>query len=96
MREPANISELWSFLGQSAREVHPKPLRELLSKKNMWCWRHDQQKAFCSLKHKLTSMPVLQLYDPNSPLRISADAPSYGLGAVLLQKKGEVWLPVTD
>lgn len=26
MRGPPNISELRSFLGQSAREVHPKPV----------------------------------------------------------------------
>ncbi|XP_062399854.1 uncharacterized protein K02A2.6-like [Sardina pilchardus] len=102
MREPTNISELRSFLGMVNQlgkfipnlSEKDKPLRELLSKKNMWCWGHDQQRAFCSLKLELTSAPVLQLYDPSSPLKISADASSYGLGAVLLQKKAEMWLPV--
>lgn len=102
MREPTNISELRSFLGMVNQlgkfipnlSEKDKPLRELLSKKNMWYWGHNQQKAFCSLKLELTSAPVLQLYDPNSSLKISADASSYGLGAVLLQKKAEVWLPV--
>lgn len=102
MREPTNISELRSFLGMVNQlgkfipnlSEKDKPLRALLSKKNMWCWGHDQQRAFRSLKHELSTAPVLQLYDPNSPLKISADASSYGLGAVLLQKKAEAWLPV--
>lgn len=86
------VNQLRKFIPNLSEK--DKPLRALLSKKNMWCWGHDQQRAFGNLKHELTFAPVLQLYDPNSPLKISADASSYGLGAVLLQKKAEVWLPV--
>ncbi|KAJ8332638.1 hypothetical protein SKAU_G00424270 [Synaphobranchus kaupii] len=71
-----------------------KALRDLLSKKNQWFWGPDQQKAFTSLKHELSSTPVLQLYDPNKDLKISADASSYGLGAVIPQKHQDVWSPV--
>lgn len=102
MKEPSNVSELRSFLGmvnQLGKFIpnlaeKDKPLRDLLSTKNMWYWGHDQQKAFHNLKQELSSPPVLQLYNPNKPLKISADASSFGLGAVMLQKEGDVWSPV--
>ena len=37
---------------------------------------------------------MLTLYNPNSALKISADASSFGLGAVLLQKNDAMWSPV--
>ena len=37
---------------------------------------------------------VLAFYDPAAETKLSADASSFGLGAVLLQKSGEVWKPV--
>lgn len=104
MKEPTNVSELRSVLGmvnqlgkflQNLAEKD-KPLRELLSKKNQWCWGHEQQRTFCNLKRELSSAPVLQLYDPNKQLKISADVSSYGPGAVMLQKYGEVWSPVAS
>ncbi|KAJ8369268.1 hypothetical protein SKAU_G00092960 [Synaphobranchus kaupii] len=102
MDQPSNVSELRSFLcmvNQLGKFIpnlaeKDKALRDLLSKKNQWFWRPDQQKAFTSLKHELSSTPVLQLYDPNKDLKISEDASSYGLGAVILQKHQDVWSPV--
>ena len=37
---------------------------------------------------------TLALYDCNAPTKISADASSYGLGAVLLQEADKHWRPV--
>ena len=34
------------------------------------------------------------MYDPAAPTKIAADASSYGLGAVLLQKDEDKWRPV--
>ena len=42
----------------------------------------------------MTSRPVLKFYDPDRDIRISSDASKSGLGAVLLQKHEDKWLPV--
>lgn len=88
MDAPKNVSELRSFLGmvnQMGRFIpnlaeKDKVLRDLLSKKNHWSWGTEQQAVFNRLKKKLSSTPVLALYNPNSALKISADASSFGLG----------------
>ena len=102
MAEPTNVSEIRRFLGMVNQ--HSKfslklaeltnPLRDLLSKKNQWMWGQKQKDAFDQVKKELSKSPVLALYSPSLDTMISADASSYGLGAVLLQKHCEEWKPV--
>ena len=37
---------------------------------------------------------MLCLYNPEAPTKVSADASSYGLGAILLQQSDSAWRPV--
>ena len=61
-----------------------KPLQDLLCSKNQWLWGEAQQKAFVETKKAISCTPVLALYDQKHPTRVSADALSFGLGAVLM------------
>jgi len=102
MEAPTNIHELRRFLGMvnqmSKFSSHltevTQPIRELLSKKNAWHWGPAQETAFRHVKVELSSPTVLAMYDPQLETKVSADASSYGVGAVLLQKHGDRWRPV--
>ena len=63
-----------------------QPMRELLIKENAWVWGEPQRKSFKKVKQVLTNSPVVALFDPNLETVLSADASSFGLGAVLLQR----------
>jgi len=68
-----------------------KPLRGLPPKRP----GQELQKAFTfRLKQELSFLPGLQPYKPNKELRISADASSEGIGAVMLQKHEQVFMPL--
>ena len=94
MSEPRNQTDLQRFLSMCnhLNKFSPvltdttKPLRDLLCNKNQWLWGETQQKAFEETKSVLSSTPVLSLYDQKRPTRVSADASSFGLGAVPMQQ----------
>nr|XP_037270742.1 uncharacterized protein K02A2.6-like [Rhipicephalus microplus] len=61
------------------------PIRALLNKSATWVWQQEQNAAFEKIKELLTSDRCMAKYHPSYATTVSADASSFGLGAVLLQ-----------
>ena len=59
-------------------------MHAVTSVKRDFQWGSKQQKAFESLKEKISSAPVLALPDLRQPFEIQIDASDYTMGAVLL------------
>ena len=57
-------------------------------------WTEDCEKAFNTLKGKLGEKPVVSLPDKELPFVIRTDASNNGMGAVLLQDKGDGLQPI--
>ncbi|XP_065195252.1 uncharacterized protein LOC135826576 [Sycon ciliatum] len=103
-RQPQTVSDIRRFMGLANQlgKFSPnlaalsQPLRELLSKGRAWTWGQPQQAAFDNIKAELCKPACLQRYDPNYDTKLSADASSYGLGAVLYQRRSsdDEWRPV--
>ena len=102
MSSPTTVTQLRRFLGMvnQMNRFSPhlaqlsQPLRELLSSKKTWIWGPAQQETFEKLKSEIATPRVLAHYDVTADTKISADASSYGLGAVLLQSQSDTWKPV--
>nr|XP_037290325.1 uncharacterized protein K02A2.6-like [Rhipicephalus microplus] len=73
------------FSKQDATAKVTAPIRALLNKSATWVWQHEQNAAFEKIKELLTSDRCMAKYHPSYATTVSADASSFGLGAVLLQ-----------
>ena len=102
MKSPQNVSELHKFMGLANQlgkfSCHladiTHPLRGIPSSKRAWLWGPDQETAFVKAKEALTKPIILALYRPGGETKVAADASSFGLGAVLLQRVTSEWRPV--
>jgi hypothetical protein len=102
-REPKNQNEVRQFLGMAnyvfkfISNVADKTqlLRELLQKDRQFMWTVNHQREFDKLKNEIVSPKVLAKFDVNKKSRVSADASSFGIGAVLEQlQEDDNWKPV--
>eukprot|EP00253_Pinus_taeda_P021418 PITA_21418 len=93
--KPNTAIEVRSFLGavQYWRKFIAKfsliaaPLHALKSVKQVFQWRGKQQKAFDTLKERISTTPVLALPDLQHPFGIETDASEYAMGTVLMQHR---------
>ena len=93
MPTPANKEDLQHYLGMvtyiSKFIPHfsqvASPLRALLEKDAAWQWHHEHEQSLQWLKELATSAPVLAYFKLDRPIKLSVDASSKGLGAVILQ-----------
>ena len=93
---PETKKQLRSFLGLAGyyRKFVPNyaaiavPLTDLTKKgePNLIRWGESQDKAFNTLKLKLSSQPILHLPDVNRTFTLRTDASDTGIGAILLQE----------
>ncbi len=97
MPEPTCVADVRRVMGMANYlgkflphlSTYTQPLTILQSEKTEWCWGTPQRKAFQKLKSELSSPRVLAVYSPYAETRVSADASSFGIGAVLIQKQPE-------
>ena len=105
---PSTKRQIKSFLGLAGfyRRFIPNfssiasPLTDLTKKnrpKSIKDWQDHHERAFQTLKNRLTSRPILRLpvFQEGKPFVLRTDASDIGLGAVLLQDfEGEGRLPI--
>lgn len=92
---PTNVHEVRQFLGLSSyfrKFIHKfaviaKPLTNLTRKGHPFRWSQNENQAFNDLKQKLTTRPVLSLYDREAFTELHTDASKVGIGGILLQKQ---------
>ena len=93
MQPPRTKEELQRFLGMATylskfipnfSEISA-PLRTLLGKSTEWHWTGRQTQTFQKIKDATTNPPTLKFFDPTQTTKISVDASSKGMGAILMQ-----------
>ena len=71
-----------------------KLMTDLIKSDVVWSWDKAQQASFDMTKELLTTTPMLSYYDSLKPTVVSADASSYGIGAVLMQSTDGILKPI--
>jgi hypothetical protein len=99
---PTSTREVKRFLGTASfyRRHIPNfadiaaPLDHISSKRAIFTWSEECEKAFQCLKTAISSAPVLRLPDFTVPFSLHVDASGVALGAVLSQAFGDSFHPV--
>ncbi|KAL0147487.1 hypothetical protein M9458_057202 [Cirrhinus mrigala] len=95
---PTTLKELQRFLGFAnfyrrfirGFSTVAAPLLSMVKKGNTrLTWSPSANQAFCDLRRRFTTAPILHHPDPNIPFLVEVDASSMGVGAVLSQRQGQ-------
>ncbi|GBG62863.1 hypothetical protein CBR_g34234 [Chara braunii] len=100
--EPTNTTDVRSFMGLvryyqrfiTGYSRIAVPLTRLQSPKVPFVFDDNGRRSFQTLKTAMLMPPVLSIYDPTLPTRVTTDASGYGIGAVLEQHDDGDWHPV--
>ncbi|GBG77237.1 hypothetical protein CBR_g23565 [Chara braunii] len=100
--EPTNTTDVRSFMGLAGYYQRfitgysriAAPMTRLQSPKVPFVFDDDARRSFQALKTAMLMAPVLSIYDPTLPTRVTTDAFGYGIGAVLEQHDSDDWHPV--
>ncbi|GBG68237.1 hypothetical protein CBR_g2788 [Chara braunii] len=100
--EPTNITDVRSFMGLAGYYQRfitrysriAAPMTRLQSPRVPFVFDDDARRSFQALKTTMLMAPVLSIYDPTLPTRVTTDTSGYGIGAVLEQHDGDDWHPV--
>lgn len=95
MERPRSVKQIQQVLGLASyfrRFVENfativEPLTRLTRKNVPWVWEDAQEQTFNNIKEKLTTRPVLMIFDPERRTEVHTDASAVGVGAILLQEK---------
>lgn len=91
---PKKLKDLQSFLGAvnfyrkfiEGFSTIARPLHDLTKKNAKFIWGSTQEKAFITLKERLTTAPVLRHFNPEKGTILHVDASRVGIGGILLQE----------
>lgn len=94
MARPENSKAVERFLGMVNYHLPfipqlsdlTAPLRDVIKKGNRFVWMEAQEKAFNTIRSRLTDSPTLAFYDVTKPVTTQTDSSDLGVGAVMLQE----------
>ncbi|GBG64114.1 hypothetical protein CBR_g40562 [Chara braunii] len=100
--EPTNTTDVRSFMGLvgyyqrfiTGYSRIAAPMTRLQSPRVPFVFDDNARRSFQALKTAMLMAPVLSIYDPTQPTRVTTDASGYGIGAVLELHDGDDWHPV--
>ncbi|XP_015435727.1 PREDICTED: uncharacterized protein LOC107191251 [Dufourea novaeangliae] len=91
---PINVKQVRQFMGLASyfRKFVPEfasrasCITKLLRQNQPWCWGPSQENARNYILDKLSSKPLLIIFDPKRETELHTDASSIGYGAILFQR----------